>query len=116
MAGERAPVNAKMQHTTHDALNIELHCDITLRTCENFITLCECGYYNGMAFHRNIRNFMIQGGDLTGTGRGGESIWRKPFSGEQSLRLLLVQEEIKIIGVIVFVNPYSEPDEEEEKW
>lgn len=41
--------------TTHGDLNIELHCDITPRTCENFITLCERGYYNGLAFHRNIR-------------------------------------------------------------
>lgn len=44
-------------HTTHGDLNIELHCDITPRTCENFITLCERGYYNGVAFHRNIRYF-----------------------------------------------------------
>lgn len=42
-------------HTTHGDLNIELHCDITPRTCENFITLCERGYYNGVAFHRSIR-------------------------------------------------------------
>lgn len=41
--------------TTHGDLNIELHCDLTPRTCENFITLCERGYYNGLAFHRNIR-------------------------------------------------------------
>lgn len=44
-------------HTTHGDLNIELHCDITPRTCENFLTLCERGYYNGVAFHRNIRYF-----------------------------------------------------------
>lgn len=42
-------------HTTHGDLNIELHCDITPRTCENFITLCERGFYNGVAFHRSIR-------------------------------------------------------------
>lgn len=42
-------------HTTHGDLNIELHCDRTPRACENFITLCERGYYNGLAFHRNIR-------------------------------------------------------------
>ncbi|KDO78890.1 hypothetical protein CISIN_1g007574mg [Citrus sinensis] len=42
-------------HTTHGDLNIELHCDITPRSCENFITLCERGYYNGVAFHRSIR-------------------------------------------------------------
>lgn len=74
--------------TTHGDLNIELHCDITPRTCENFVTLCERGYYNGVAFHRNIRNFMIQGGDPTGTGRGGESIWGKPFKDELNSKLV----------------------------
>lgn len=131
MAGERAPVNAKLVksryttgaasrsftstsfdpvtkndfeyvkveknpkkkgyvqlHTSHGDLNIELHCDIAPRTCENFITLCEQGYYNGVIFHRNIRNFMIQGGDPTGTGRGGESIWGKPFKDEVNSKLL----------------------------
>lgn len=75
-------------HTTHGDLNIELHCDITPRTCENFLTLCERGYYNGVAFHRSIRNFMIQGGDPTGTGKGGESIWGKPFKDEVNSKLL----------------------------
>lgn len=41
--------------TTHGDLNIELHCDIAPRACENFITLCEQGYYNGVAFHRSIK-------------------------------------------------------------
>ena len=44
-------------HTTHGDLNIELHCDIAPRACENFITLCERGYYNGVAFHRSIRYY-----------------------------------------------------------
>ncbi|GMH14845.1 hypothetical protein Nepgr_016686 [Nepenthes gracilis] len=75
-------------HTTHGDLNIELHCDIAPRACENFITLCERGYYNGVTFHRNIRNFMIQGGDPTGTGSGGESIWGKLFKDELNSKLL----------------------------
>lgn len=162
-------------HTTHGDLNVELHCDITPRACENFLTLCERGYYNGVAFHRNIRNFMIQGGDPTGTGTGGESIWGKPFRDEVNSKLLhsgrgVVSmansgphtngsqffilyksanhlnykhtvfggvvgglttlsalenvpvddndrplEEIKIIEVEVYVNPYTEPDEEDEE-
>ncbi|KAG0455206.1 hypothetical protein HPP92_024165 [Vanilla planifolia] len=162
-------------HTTHGDLNVELHCDITPRTCENFITLCEQGYYNGIAFHRSIRNFMIQGGDPTGTGRGGQSIWGKPFKDELNSKLLhsgrgvlsmansgphsngsqffilyksanhlnfkhtvfgmvvgglttlasmekvpvddddRPLEEIKIIKVTVFVNPYTELDEDEAK-
>ena len=47
-------------HTTLGDLNVELHCDIAPRTCENFIALAESGYYKGTVFHRSIKNFMIQ--------------------------------------------------------
>ncbi len=49
---------------------------------ENFTTHVKNGYYNGLIFHRVIKDFMIQGGDPTGTGRGGESIWKKEFINE----------------------------------
>jgi cyclophilin family peptidyl-prolyl cis-trans isomerase len=52
------------------------------RTTENFITLAERGYYDGIIFHRVIKGFMIQGGDPTGTGRGGESTWGGRFNDE----------------------------------
>ncbi|KAL2298484.1 hypothetical protein Nmel_015482 [Mimus melanotis] len=57
-------------HTNKGDLNLELHCDMTPRTCENFIKLCKKNYYDGTIFHRSIRNFVIQGGDPTGTGTG----------------------------------------------
>ncbi|KAF8568469.1 hypothetical protein P879_07866 [Paragonimus westermani] len=68
--------------TTHGRLNLELHCDLVPKTCENFIRHCESGYYKETTFHRLIRYFIIQGGDPSGTGFGGESIWGKPFADE----------------------------------
>jgi peptidylprolyl isomerase len=54
---------------------------------ENFTTHVKNGYYNGIIFHRIIKGFMIQGGDPTGTGRGGESIWKKDFKNEYGKNL-----------------------------
>jgi cyclophilin family peptidyl-prolyl cis-trans isomerase len=52
------------------------------KTTQNFIGLAEKGYYNGVIFHRVIKGFMIQGGDPTGTGRGGASLWGGRFDDE----------------------------------
>lgn len=52
------------------------------KTCENFLGLVNRHYYDGIIFHRVIKNFMLQGGDPTGTGAGGQSIWGKPFEDE----------------------------------
>ena len=49
------------------------------KAVENFLTHAKNGYYNGQIFHRVINEFMIQGGDPTGTGTGGESIWKEAF-------------------------------------
>ena len=73
--------------TSAGDLNLELHCDIAPRACENFLVLCEEGYYDGTPFHRVIRNFMVQGGDPLGTGRGGESIYGRTFADEIDSRL-----------------------------
>ncbi|MBN2721831.1 MAG: peptidylprolyl isomerase [Campylobacterales bacterium] len=54
---------------------------------ENFTTHAKNGYYNGIIFHRVIKGFMIQGGDPTGTGMGGESIWHKDFKNEYAPNL-----------------------------
>jgi len=54
------------------------------QTCKNFATLAQRGYYNNIIFHRIIPNFMIQGGDPTGTGRGGKSIYGDSFEDEIS--------------------------------
>jgi peptidylprolyl isomerase len=68
--------------TNQGEIELQLFPDIAPKTCENFIGLVEKGYYDGIIFHRIIKQFMIQGGDPTGTGRGGESIWGGKFKDE----------------------------------
>ena len=68
--------------TNFGALNVELQTETAPKAVWNFVQLAKKGYYKGVTFHRNIRNFMIQGGDPTGTGKGGTSIWGKNFQDE----------------------------------
>ena len=68
--------------TNLGSINIELQTETAPRAVWNFVQLAKKGYYNGVVFHRNIRNFMIQGGDPTGSGKGGTSIWGKNFNDE----------------------------------
>ena len=68
--------------TTMGTFEAQLFEKATPKTVKNFVGLAEKGFYNGLIFHRVIDNFMIQGGDPTGTGRGGESIYGGPFEDE----------------------------------
>lgn len=68
--------------TNMGTIEVELFAKETPRTVANFVGLTEKGYYNGVIFHRVIDSFMIQGGDPTGTGRGGESIYGAKFEDE----------------------------------
>ena len=70
--------------TSMGEIKILLFPDAAPKAVENFTTHAKNGYYNGLIFHRVIPDFMIQGGDPTGTGMGGESIWGKPFEDEFS--------------------------------
>jgi peptidyl-prolyl cis-trans isomerase-like 1 len=63
-------------------ITIELYNDLAPKTCHNFSTLAQRKYFDGLVFHRIIPNFMIQGGDPTGTGRGGSSIYGEKFEDE----------------------------------
>jgi peptidyl-prolyl cis-trans isomerase-like protein 2 len=74
--------------TTQGNLNLEIHCDWAQRPAWNFLTLCERGYYDDTLFHRLVPGFMVQGGDPTGTGSGGESAWGRPFKDSFDSRLL----------------------------
>eukprot|EP00588_Corethron_pennatum_P008370 CAMPEP_0194290662 /NCGR_PEP_ID=MMETSP0169-20130528/41779_1 /TAXON_ID=218684 /ORGANISM="Corethron pennatum, Strain L29A3" /LENGTH=578 /DNA_ID=CAMNT_0039038321 /DNA_START=41 /DNA_END=1773 /DNA_ORIENTATION=+ len=68
-------------------LNVEVHCDLVPRTAANFIGLASLGKYEGSIFHRNIPNFMIQGGAPPGKTKGGESVWGGSFADEFDDRL-----------------------------
>ena len=68
--------------TNHGTIRFELLEEDAPKTTENFRLLAERGYYDGVIFHRVIKGFMIQGGDPTGTGRGGASAWGGRFDDE----------------------------------
>lgn len=81
----KAPVagdTVAVMHTTMGDIKIKLFPERTPKTFENFTTHAKNGYYNGIKFHRVIKDFMIQGGDPQGTGMGGESIWGGSFEDE----------------------------------
>lgn len=69
-------------HTSMGDIGIALFPEIAVKASENFLGHAKNGYYDGLTFHRVIQGFMIQGGDPEGTGRGGESIWGRPFADE----------------------------------
>jgi peptidylprolyl isomerase len=85
--------------TSQGNIEIQLKNDTAPKACENFVKLMEKGYYNGLIFHRVIKGFMIQGGDPTGTGMGGESIWGKPFADE-----VTPQVKFESLGILAMAN------------
>ena len=85
--------------TTKGNIQIELRPDLAPKTVENFTTHIKNGYYNGLVFHRIIKDFMIQGGDPTGTGRGGESIWGGKFQDEFNSKAMFNK-----VGVLAMAN------------
>ena len=71
-----------VMHTSKGDIRIKLFGGKAPKTVENFTTHAKNGYYNGLKFHRVIKDFMIQGGDPLGNGTGGESIWGGSFRDE----------------------------------
>ncbi len=76
-----------VMHTSMGDISIRLFADKAPKAVENFTTHAKNGYYDGLIFHRVIKDFMIQGGDPLGTGTGGESIWGHSFEDEFDLEL-----------------------------
>ena len=81
---ENATGSVATINTNHGTIKIQLFDELVPKTVKNFVELAKKGYYNGIIFHRVIPDFMIQGGDPTGTGAGGESSFGGPFADEFS--------------------------------
>ncbi|CAH7666557.1 peptidylprolyl isomerase [Phakopsora pachyrhizi] len=89
--------------TTMGVVQLELYWDHAPKTCENFSQLAERGYYNSTIFHRVIADFMAQGGDPTGTGRGGRSIYGDKFEDE-------IHPELRFTGAGILAMANSGPN------
>jgi len=88
--------------TSLGVMSVELYWDHAPKTCQNFSELARKGYYNNTIFHRVIPEFMIQGGDPTGTGRGGTSIFGGKFEDE-------ITDELKHTGAGIVSMANSGP-------
>ncbi|EAU92666.2 peptidylprolyl isomerase (cyclophilin)-like protein 2 [Coprinopsis cinerea okayama7 len=83
------------------SLNLELYCEKAPKTCYNFLMLAKAGKYNNCPFHRLVPGFMVQTGDPTGTGSGGESYWGTPFRDEYDNRNAAAHDSR---GVVAMAN------------
>ncbi|KAL4226678.1 Peptidyl-prolyl cis-trans isomerase-like 1 [Mactra antiquata] len=96
------PANVTIE-TTMGSIVVELYWKHAPNTCRNFAELARRGYYNGVKFHRIIKDFMIQGGDPSGTGRGGASIYGKEFDDE-------IHSDLRHTGAGILSMANSGPD------
>ncbi|KAH9821116.1 cyclophilin-like domain-containing protein [Melampsora americana] len=95
--------SAVVLETTMGLIELELYWDHTPKTCKNFSELAKRGYYNGTIFHRVIADFMAQGGDPTGTGRGGKSIYGDKFEDE-------IHPQLRFTGAGILAMANSGPN------
>ncbi|XP_012725075.2 spliceosome-associated protein CWC27 homolog [Fundulus heteroclitus] len=97
---QEPPTSGKvLLKTTAGDIDIELWSKEAPKACRNFVQLCMEGYYDGTIFHRVVQEFIIQGGDPTGTGTGGESIYGRPFKDEFHSRLRFIRR-----GLVAMAN------------
>ncbi|GAA94130.1 uncharacterized protein L969DRAFT_93513 [Mixia osmundae IAM 14324] len=92
-----------VHETNLGAIEFELYWQHAPKTCQNFFELSRKGYYSGTLYHRVIADFMIQGGDPTATGRGGQSIWGKPFEDE-------ITPDLRFVGAGILAMANSGPN------
>ncbi|CAL8317271.1 unnamed protein product [Lota lota] len=97
---QEPPTNGKvLLKTSAGDIDIELWSKEAPKACRNFVQLCMEGYYDNTAFHRVVQEFIVQGGDPTGTGSGGESIYGRPFKDEFHSRLRFIRR-----GLVAMAN------------
>ncbi|KAL7419632.1 Peptidyl-prolyl cis-trans isomerase-like 1 [Cryptotrichosporon argae] len=89
--------------TSVGSLTVELYTTHAPKTVNNFVKLTQRGYYNGVIFHRIIPGFMIQGGDPTGTGRGGTSVYGEKFADE-------IHPELRFVGAGILAMANAGPN------
>ncbi|TIB16428.1 hypothetical protein E3P92_01310 [Wallemia ichthyophaga] len=89
--------------TSQGDIDLELYVNHAPKTCNNFSQLVQRGYYNGVAFHRIVQDFMIQGGDPTGTGRGGTSVYGGKFEDE-------INPELRFTGAGILAMANAGPN------
>jgi len=89
--------------TNYGDIEVEFYRDIAPKTVRNFVLLADSGYYNEVTFHRVIKNFMMQGGDPTGTGDGGRSIYGETFEDEIDLTQEIVKQGYRR-GIMAMAN------------
>ncbi|BGP22949.1 peptidyl-prolyl cis-trans isomerase-like 1 [Rhodotorula toruloides] len=94
---------AVLLQTNLGPITFELYDQHAPKTCRNFVELSKRGYYNGTIFHRIIADFMIQGGDPTGTGRGGTSIYGDQFEDE-------IHPDLRFTGAGILAMANSGPN------
>ncbi|KIL61306.1 hypothetical protein M378DRAFT_167125 [Amanita muscaria Koide BX008] len=97
------PEQSVVFETSLGDVQLELYWDHAPKTCKNFAELTKRGYYNGVLFHRIVSDFMIQGGDPTGTGRGGTSIYGERFEDE-------IHPELRFTGSGILAMANSGPN------
>lgn len=97
-------------HTTLGDLKVEVFCEAVPHAAENFLAHCAAGTYDTVKWHRNMPTFMIQTGDPTGTGKGGQSIWGEPFKDEirDTLKVGVSAHQFNARGIVAMAN--SAPD------
>lgn len=104
---QEPPTNGKvLLTTTVGDIDIEMWSRETPKACRNFVQLCLEGYYDETIFHRMVKGFIVQGGDPTGTGTGGESIYGQPFKDEFHSRLRFVRR-----GLVAMANSGNDDNE-----